>query len=189
MKEKFFTIPNILTLFRILLIPFIVWSYFLGRTTFMVVLIVLSAVSDIADGIIARKFNMITAVGKALDPIADKLTLLALLVLMCDYIKSPPIFVLLVIFALKETVMGIEGIMVIRKTGTTYSANVLGKATTVVLYFNILLHIVWKKIPYWTSCIVMGISISFVCISLLVYTKQNLRRIKSCNDCIDENKE
>lgn len=178
MKEKFFTIPNILTLFRIVLIPFIVWSYFLGRTGFMVGLIVLSAISDIVDGIIARKFNMVTAVGKALDPVADKLTLLALLGLMCDYLKSPPIFILLVIFALKEIVMGIEGILVIKKTGTTYSANVMGKATTVVLYINILLHILWKSMPEWLSCLIIGISISFVCISLWVYTKQNLNRIK-----------
>lgn len=178
MKEKFFTIPNILTLFRIVLIPFIVWSYFLSRTEFMVGLIVLSAISDVVDGIIARKFNMVTAVGKALDPVADKLTLLALLVLMCDYLKSPPIFILLVIFAVKEIVMGIEGIIVIKKTGTTYSANVMGKATTVVLYINILLHILWKSMPEWFSCLIIGISISFVCISLWVYTKQNLNRIK-----------
>lgn len=178
MKEKFFTIPNILSIFRIALIPFIVWSYALGRLTFMFVLIVMSAFTDIIDGIIARKFNMVTAVGKALDPIADKLTLLALLITMCDYLNSPPIFVLSVVFVVKEIIMGIEGIAIIKVTGTTYSANAVGKATTVALYINIMIHILWRKIPSSLSALVIGVSIAFVCASLVVYTRQNLRIIK-----------
>lgn len=178
MKEKFFTIPNILSIFRIVLIPFIVWSYTLGRLTFMFALIVTSALTDIVDGIIARKFNMVTAVGKALDPIADKLTLLSLLITMCDYLNSPPIFVLSVIFVVKEIIMGIEGIAIIKVTGTTYSANAVGKAATVALYINIMIHVAWRKIPSSLSAMIIGISIAFVCASLVVYTKQNLRIIK-----------
>ncbi len=178
MKEKLFTIPNILSVFRIILIPFVVWSYTLGRRGFMLILIALSAFTDVIDGIIARKFNMVTAVGKALDPIADKLTLLALLLTMCDYLDSPPIFVLSVIFVVKEIIMGIEGIAIIKATGTTYSANAVGKATTVALYINIFIHIAWKGIPRGISALMIGISIAFVCASLVVYTKQNLRIIK-----------
>lgn len=178
MKEKFFTIPNILSIFRIVLIPFIVWSYTLDRHYFMFALIVLSAFTDIIDGIIARKFNMVTAVGKALDPVADKLTLLALLITMCDYINSPPIFVLCGIFIVKEIIMGIEGIAIIKVTGTTYSANAIGKAATVALYINILIHILWEGIPSGVSAFIIGMSIAFVCASLVVYTRRNLRIIK-----------
>ncbi len=179
MKEKFFTIPNILSIFRILLIPFIIWSYFLGRNIMLIVLIVVSAASDIIDGFIARRFNMVTSVGKALDPIADKLTLLTLLCLMCHYLKSTPIMVLLSIFVVKEFIMGVEGLIVIKKTGTTYSANIIGKLTTVVLYLTVLMLIIWQRIPKLAPNIAIGVCIVFVCISLGVYTYQNIRRIKS----------
>ncbi len=177
MNNKFFTIPNILSLFRVVLIPFIVWAYLIHRIYFMAVLIAISAVSDILDGIIARKFDMVTSVGKALDPIADKLTLLTLLVILCFYLRSLPIIILCVLFVVKEVIMGIEGLVVIKKTGTTYSANALGKATTVVLYINILLHLLFSNMPFWLSYIIIGISMLLVCLSLGVYTVQNLRRI------------
>ncbi len=182
MKEKVFTIPNILSVFRILLIPFIIWAYFLDRLYFMAGLIVLSGVTDVVDGIIARKFNMVTSLGKALDPVADKLTLLALLVLMCNYLKSLQIIILCGIFVAKELTMGIEGLIVIKKTGTTYSANGWGKATTVILYTNILIHVLWRGIVSWLSSLLIYLSILFVCISLGVYTKQNMHRIKSCDN-------
>lgn len=181
-KEKFFNIPNILTIFRIVLIPFIIWSYCLNRQNFTLVLIILSAVTDVLDGIIARRFNMVTAVGKALDPVADKLTLLALLILSCHKRKSVAIFCLLAVFTLKEIIMGIEGLIVIKKTGTTYSANGLGKATTVVLYSNIIIHLVWSNLPESLSLIIIVTSILFVFASLFVYTRQNLQRIKSRED-------
>lgn len=177
MNNKFFTIPNILSLFRVVLIPFIVWAYLIHRIYFMAVLIAISAVSDILDGIIARKFDMVTSVGKALDPIADKLTLLTLLVILCFYLRSLPIIILCVLFVVKEVIMGIEGLVVIKKTGTTYSANALGKATTVVLYINILLHLLFSNMPFWLSYTIIGISMLLVCLSLGVYTVQNLRRI------------
>ncbi len=179
MKNKFFTIPNILSLFRIALIPFIVWAYVLDRLYFMAALIAVSGVSDILDGIIARKFDMVTNVGKALDPIADKLTLFTLLVILCFYLRSAPIIILCVLFAVKEAVMGIEGIIVIKKTGTTYSANAVGKATTVTLYVNILLHLLFKDLPIWLSRAIIGSSMVLVCVSLGVYTAQNMRRIKN----------
>lgn len=179
MKNQFWSIPNILSLFRIALIPFIVWAYCIGRLYFMAVLIGVSALSDVLDGIIARKFNMVTSIGKALDPIADKLTLFTLLVIMCFYLHSAAIILLCVLFTVKEVVMGIEGLLVIKKTGSTYSANVIGKATTVLLYANILLHILFQEIPVWLSRVVIGASILLVCVSLGVYTYQNLRRIKS----------
>ena len=72
----------------------------------------LSALTDIADGIIARKFNMITPLGKALDPIADKLTIFALLVLLC--LKTHITIYLLALFTLKEILMGVQGILIIK---------------------------------------------------------------------------
>ena len=75
-----FTVPNALTLFRLLLIPFFVHFFFTAPKSFFPLLILsLSALSDILDGFIARRFGMISDFGKFLDPLADKLTQAALL--------------------------------------------------------------------------------------------------------------
>ena len=139
MKEKIFTIPNVLSFVRIGLIPFIAIFYFNEKTYLTVLLIVLSALTDIVDGFIARKFNMISALGKALDPIADKLTLLTLLTCLC--LKHFSIIFLLLLFVVKELIVGIEGVFILKLTKATYSAKWYGKATTVVLYLTILILI------------------------------------------------
>ena len=70
-RDEFWTIPNLLSVFRILLIPLMVTLYWKGRTVAAVIVFGVSALSDIADGQIARRFNMVTDLGKMLDPLAD----------------------------------------------------------------------------------------------------------------------
>ena len=79
-QNKIITIPNILSFFRICLIPVIVWLYNVKQDyLWTLFILLLSAVTDIVDGIIARKCNMISDFGKAFDPVADKLTQMAML--------------------------------------------------------------------------------------------------------------
>ena len=79
-KHKIITIPNILTFFRLLLIPVIVWLYLVKKDPiWTMAVLALSGITDIVDGIIARKCNMISDFGKAFDPVADKLTQIAML--------------------------------------------------------------------------------------------------------------
>ena len=78
-SKQILTIPNILSLLRLALIPFIVWSYSIKKFIASAILIVISGITDVVDGFIARKFNMVSDLGKALDPIADKLTILFIL--------------------------------------------------------------------------------------------------------------
>ena len=73
-KKEIYTIPNAMSLFRLCLIPFIVYLYWRQKEYAAVGLIVLSGATDIADGIVARRFHMVSDFGKILDPIADKLT-------------------------------------------------------------------------------------------------------------------
>ena len=79
--KQMLTIPNLLSVFRILLIPLIVWLY-CGKQDYLLAawVLLLSGVTDIADGFIARRFRMVSDLGKVLDPIADKLTQTAALV-------------------------------------------------------------------------------------------------------------
>ena len=79
-RDQVLTIPNILSFFRFFLIPIIVWLYaFKGMREWATLVILVSGFTDILDGFIARKFNMMSDLGKALDPLADKLTQLAVL--------------------------------------------------------------------------------------------------------------
>ena len=82
-KGQIFKIPNLITSLRILIIiPYII--FFLNDNYILaVVMLLLSGLSDLLDGIVARKFDQITELGKVLDPVADKLTLLAVVVSLC----------------------------------------------------------------------------------------------------------
>ena len=79
-ENKILTIPNLLSLFRLILIPVIIWLYWFRKDYFPAgVLLIISGLTDLADGYIARHFNAVSNVGKILDPIADKLTQAAML--------------------------------------------------------------------------------------------------------------
>ena len=74
-KHKIITIPNILSLFRLLLIPVIMWLYIVRKDPlWTTAVLALSGITDIVDGIVARKCHMVSDFGKAFDPVADKLT-------------------------------------------------------------------------------------------------------------------
>lgn len=96
-------IPNTLTIIRFLLIPFILFYIFTGNYILAFVIFTISALTDIADGVIARKFNLISNFGKLMDPLADKSTQIAVLtsLVITDII---PIWILLIVL-LKEFIM------------------------------------------------------------------------------------
>ncbi len=89
-KDQVLTIPNLLSVIRLALIPLIVWLY-IGKQEYSaaVAVILISGATDIIDGFIARKFNMVSDLGKILDPVADKLTLAT--VILCLTVKYPRI--------------------------------------------------------------------------------------------------
>lgn len=87
-NRRILTIPNLLTLFRLILIPVIAWLYCARQDYAMAAaMLVLSGVTDVADGYIARHFNMISDLGKMLDPVADKLT--QFVMLLCLFSRFP----------------------------------------------------------------------------------------------------
>ena len=95
-QNKIITIPNILSFFRLCLIPVIVWQYTVNNNyTLSLWILALSGLTDIADGIIARKFGMISNFGKAFDPVADKQTQIA--VLFCLVTRFPIMWLPLVL--------------------------------------------------------------------------------------------
>lgn len=135
---KILTIPNLLSMFRLALIP-VMWELYVVQDEpgWTIAVLGLSGLTDIADGKIARKFNMTSDLGKILDPMADKLTQMALLAILL--VQHAELIYVLILQVIKEAAMGIAGLVVIRKTRTVNSAIWPGKACTVILYTTLLL--------------------------------------------------
>lgn len=116
-KKEIFSIPNIMGYFRILLIPLFLYLYCTAKSDmdyYMAAAIVLvSTLTDLFDGMVARKFHMVTKLGKALDPVADKLTHGALAV--CLALRYPMMWILIAIMIVKEGFMGIMGLIFLKK--------------------------------------------------------------------------
>ena len=176
-QNQILTIPNLLTVFRILLIPVIAWLYCWVRDYPMAAwVLVLSGITDVADGFIARHFHMVSDLGKVLDPIADKLT--QTVALACLLTRFDAVWWVLGMLVVKETVMTVMGLLVIRRTGAVYSAAWHGKLATVMLYVIIFTHIVWYDIPEAVSGALAAAGVGCILLSLVLYTTANLGRIR-----------
>lgn len=127
-------IPNTLTVIRFLLIPFILYSVIIGNYLLAFVLFTISGITDIADGFIARKFNLISNFGKLMDPLADKLTQLSMLTILV--VKNMIPFWILIIVALKEITMVCGASFLYGKAVVVYS-RWYGKLATVLFYLAI----------------------------------------------------
>ena len=145
-ENRIITIPNLLSAFRLVLIPVFIWTYCVRKEYLTTAgLLFLSGLTDLADGYIARRFHMVSNLGKMLDPVADKLTQAAMLV--CLVTRFPMIVFPLALLAVKEASVGLTSILVIRKSGKVTGAVWHGKVTTALLYLTILVHLLWPHIP------------------------------------------
>ena len=177
-RTKVFTFPNILSFFRLCLIPAIVWSYCVEQNYLLAgSVLIVSGLTDIVDGFIARKFNMVSDLGKILDPIADKLTQAAML--LCLLLRFPLLWILLVLVLVKEIFMCITGLMVIKKTGSVYGAKWHGKVATCLLYATMILHVFWNEITPVVSIVSTLACAVMIVISFILYSIQNIKKLKS----------
>lgn len=134
--KKNITVPNILSILRIIIIvPFVI-SFMKDDYIIAGLLLVLSGLSDLLDGMIARKFNQITSLGKMLDPTADKLTLMAVMV--CVGVKLPKIFPFMIILIIKEVIMLVAGLVLIHNNQLPPPAQWYGKLATIVFYVSVI---------------------------------------------------
>ena len=173
-KHKIITIPNILSLFRLLLIPVIMWLYIVKEDPVLTtVILVFSGITDIVDGIVARKCHMVSDFGKAFDPVADKLTQIAML--FCFVSRFKWMLLPLCVMVIKEVTAGILGLLVIRKTGKVDGAVWHGKATTVSLYSMMIIHLIWYNIPSVISGILIGACTALALLSAFMYSRENVR--------------
>jgi CDP-diacylglycerol--glycerol-3-phosphate 3-phosphatidyltransferase len=140
------TLANKITLFRIVIVPLIVvFLYFPGRITCMLAMLgfILAALSDMVDGHIARRSNTVTSFGKFLDPLADKLLISSVLV-MLSALGWVPAWVVIVIICRELMVTGLRAIAA--DEGVVIAADKFGKMKTVLQMLALtplLLHYPW----------------------------------------------
>lgn len=179
-KDQILTIPNLLSIVRLALIPLIVWLYVAQQEyNWAVAIILLSGATDIVDGFIARHFNMVSDFGKILDPIADKLTQAA--VIICLTAKHELMYVLICLFVVKELIMGTLGFLVIRKKDSVNSAKWFGKANTVVLYVVMMLLILFPGMSDALANTLIVLCGCMMLLSLALYTRFYVRLLSDKN--------
>lgn len=178
-KNEILTIPNLLSLFRLALIPVIVWLYSKAKLYYAAVgVIILSGLSDIVDGFIARRFNMVSDLGKILDPVADELTQAA--ILFCLLSRYDLIWALITVFAVREIMMIVMGLVSIKKSNEVNGAQWYGKVNTVVLYTVMMLLILLPGISDTVANIMICVCGAVIIMSLFLYSRFYFRFLREC---------
>lgn len=148
-------IPNLLSIIRMCLVPVFIAVFFSEHPhahSIAACIYAIAGITDILDGIIARKFNLITKLGKILDPLADKMMTLTVFVCITS-IGLVPWWIIALIFA-KELLMVIGGVKLYREIAAVFKSNILGKLATVflvtggcaILLFETMLPVVFRTI-------------------------------------------
>ena len=176
-ESKIFTIPNVLSFFRILLIPVIIWLYLVKDNSIWAgYILILSGVTDVLDGFIARRFNMTSDLGKVLDPVADKLTQAAMLI--CLSIRFPLMIIPFVLLLARDIYMGISGLLVIQRKNVVMGAEWHGKAATFLLYTTMIIHIFFPGISKTVSIIFIAACTLMIAITFILYIVRNTKALK-----------
>ena len=170
-KREIFSIPNLMGYFRILLIPLFSWMYCTADSTgdyyAAAVVVGVSGLTDMFDGKIARRFHMITELGKFIDPLADKLTQAALLI--CLAVRYPLMRAVLVLFVIKEGFMAVMGALLLPRGKKLDGAMWFGKVCTAVLYAVLFLLLLLPGIGTMAANVLIGICGAFMLFSFLMY--------------------
>ena len=189
-RRENFSIPNLMGYFRILLIPLFSWMYCTADSTgdyyAAAVVVGISGLTDMFDGKIARRFNMITELGKFIDPLADKLTQAALLI--CLAVRYPLMRAVLVLFVIKEGFMVVMGALLLPRGKKLDGAMWFGKVCTAVLYAVLFLLLLLPGIGTAAADVLIAVCGVFLLFSFLMYIPVFRRMWKESRE-IPENSE
>ena len=174
-SKDLMTIPNAISFVRILLItPFVAFfiaaKYITGNYIPAIIIIALSGISDLFDGMIARKFHQESELGKVLDPLADKLTLIA--VGICLIFIEPYVLPLMIIMVLKDILMIIGGTIIINKGVIPPKSSWYGKASTFMFYISVAMVVLMEIFNFHNEAVslaVLGVTAGMMIFSLVNY--------------------
>ena len=187
------TIPNWMCFVRIALIPVFTVMFIKGMYIPAFIVMIVAALTDVFDGKIARKFNMVSNLGKMLDPIADKLSQMAIVIILIVKFWDGYLKYILFLFIVKELLMIIGGAVLLSKGMRPVAAEVWGKVATVVFYtFMIIIIALGGKgcalynvgffkpfiLPEWLITVMVVISAILAFVSLFGYLPGFLKQIK-----------
>lgn len=175
-------LPNKLTVFRVIMIPFFVFFILINEKSFTYRLIaeaifVLASFTDYLDGNIARKYNLVTTFGKFMDPLADKLLVCSALICLLS-IKSIPTVVVILIISREFIISGFR--LIAATKNVVIAANMWGKLKTVSQMVMIFILILKINNPIWNLLgnIFIYLSTILTILSLLTYIYQNINVLK-----------
>lgn len=177
-KKEIFSIPNLLSLFRLCLIPVYAYIYLNATEDYQYLIagtiMAVSCITDMVDGKIARHFNMITTVGKILDPLADKITQFTLT--LCLSLKYPVLMPVLGLFLVKEIFQLVAGIIFLRRGRMLPGALMAGKVCTTVLFISLIALVLFPNLDSvvvnWIALIdALFLGISFISYILAYFGK------------------
>ncbi|MDO4566248.1 MAG: CDP-alcohol phosphatidyltransferase family protein [Oscillospiraceae bacterium] len=169
--KDFFTVPNILSYFRILLIPLFCHLYLNAgepRDYYLAAFVIgVSGLTDFLDGIIARRFNQRTEIGEILDPLADKLTQAA--VVLCLASRYPLMWLLFALLIMRESYLLIEGVIMLKKGKSLHGARWYGKVSTFIFYLVILALLLFPELhPTAVTALILFCAL-WLLIALVMY--------------------
>lgn len=184
-KKEVFTIPNMLSLFRLILIPVYVAIY-LNATAPMDYyiaggILAVSCLTDLVDGQIARRFNMITNLGKFLDPLADKLTQFALI--LCLAMRYQFLWYVVALFFVKESFQLVAGgCRLLRKGIMLKGALISGKICTTILFISLIVLVLFPTIDITAVKIIALVDFIFLLIAFVDYLVAYIARASKFQD-------
>ena len=183
-KKEIFSIPNVLSLFRLALIPVYMDIYLNAQEPshyyLAAAILAVSCLTDMIDGKIARHFNMITSLGKFLDPVADKATQFTLIV--CLAIRYPVLWYLTAFFVIKEGFQLIAGAVKWRKGKVLNGALFSGKVCTTVLFVSLIIMVMIPTLTQEDVTIIALVDALFMLIAFAHYILAYCGKVKKAFD-------
>ncbi len=174
---QYWTVPNLLSYIRLGIIPLIIHTYCVAKNYYVAAaMVALSGATDVIDGWIARHYHLVTDWGKIIDPIADKLTQIA--VALCLAWRFIAMRYLLVLLVAKEIYMGIIGMVFIHKTDTVEGSFWIGKLTTVLFFCCAMILLLFPALPEEIKTLALCIEAAFILLSMGLYTIRLLKLYK-----------
>ena len=189
-KKEILTIPNMLSLFRLVLIPVYVLIYLNASEAVHYYIaggiLAVSCLTDLIDGQIARRFNMISTVGKVLDPFADKLTQFTLAI--CLAIQFPVVWIMVCLIFVKEIFQLIAGIVAFRKGQMLKGALIAGKVCTAILFLSLIVLVLTPPqiLSETVVTVVTAVDVVFLLISFISYARAYYKHSPMIQDLEDQ---
>ena len=175
------TVPNLLSLLRIVLVPVFIVAYFADKNEVKLLAILIFAaasLSDFLDGFIARKFQATSNLGRILDPLGDKLMMISVLV--CITIDGIIPVWAVIVACVKEVIMAIGGYVVHRVSkGAVPQSNLIGKASTVFFFLVCFVLMLFRFIPNKAATGLISAVLLFMLIALASYVHTYIKYMKS----------